>query len=486
MIIFEETTATVGTIATQTLFYHCDVTVTGTTASQYGRFMSCKVDTTLESFLRNDGLYYYYSRVNISDNPEEYHFEDILVPIDYLVRNTHAAKAKKVMIEGVTFDTVPEHSGNACEWDARYEYLQDFFMPYSSINGSEWSLGFDMSEDMSFDFLFIHQSNPDRRLRASYTFGKGNHVGKYSPTSTTLSLEENNNLAAYVLGLMPEELFIPLEVIKIMGIMDGYLNGGIKALWNRNDREIRSFIRSMAVTLGRTSGNIVMMKTAINHLWKNKNDRDCESYHLELNKSQTFRIGKSWFKLTPGAGVTNVIPDTTSGINETPFFWVDEEQRFRIGRVYVSATRTPPFDRVNLIFLELDNLIEDYTTRTTMTFADMSDYVTEYYTKRFNTKQPLFAFKVDAVGNVTDVLFYRNALIGSSITTTNKYNAVVRTYATKSRSANLFTNLNQTSQYEDLSPIIFDIFNKAFAPDTRIFTWHDDATTDVPTPEELH
>lgn len=485
MIIFEESTVNVGAIATATLFYHCDVTLTGVAATNYGRFMSCKLDVALEAFLRNDGLYYYYSQINISDEPD-YEFEDILVPVDYLVRNTHKTKAKKVMLDGETFDTEPEHSGNACAWDDRYEYMQDYFLPYSSMNGQEWSLGFDMSEDQSFDFLFIHHSTPDRRLRDSYTFGKGNHVGKYSPTSTTLSLEENNNLASYVLGLVPDELFIPLEVVKIMGIMDGYLNGGIKALWDRNDREIRSFIRSMAVTLGRTSGNIVMMKTAINHLWKNKNNFNCESYHLELNKSQTFRVGKSWFKLTPGAGVTNIIPDPTSGINETPFFWVDDEQRFKIGRVYVSAPTTIPFGRTTVVYLDLADNQEDFNKVGYFSFAAISNLVTSSFTKTYNTRLPLFTFKTDAAGTVLGVMFYRNALIGSSITSVNKYNAVVRSYATKSRSANLFTNLSQVKQYDDLSPIIHDIFNKAFAPDTRIFTWHEDNATDVPTVEELH
>jgi len=283
-------------------------------------------------------------------------------------------------------------------------------------------------------------------------------------------------------------MFIQEEVLKMMGILDGYEMAGLTPIWDRNDKELRYFLRSMAVTLGRSTGNVVQMHLAMLHLWKNKNNFIPAGYQVDLNKDATFRVGASWFNIVSGAPLT-ISPDVSSGINATPHYWIDSYQRFRLGRVDVTPgpENIVAGDAV-LIYLDLEDAIENYmkVDFVTSDFKVISEYVAtqqRYHPDRF----PVMAFTTDgALGAVKEIMFYRDAVVGSSITAVTKYNALIRTYATKSRGCNIFTNFYNTNEYVDYKILLNEIYNKAYAPDTRLFAWHDDSGTGMPIVEELH
>jgi hypothetical protein len=74
--------------------------------------------------------------------------------------------------------------------------------------------------------------------------------------------------------------------------------------------------------------------------------------------------------------------------------------------------------------------------------------------------------RIDADRTIKKILFYQTALVNSTSTATEKFNALIRSFATKSRSANLFSNIEKDS---DPLILIRDVVDKSFAKDTRLF-----------------
>jgi len=478
MIIFDESIITVNNVVMEALFYHSVVTINGD--SSEGRYISSKVTISNDSWLNMNHMIY-HSNVTLTD--PDYEWQDVKIPIDMLVRSKMEPWAKYIIRDGITYFIDPRDSGNSLVWDSRYEMMEDFYLPFSSINGVDWSSGYDMSDGKDFDFLFNQVSLPDRRLRDSYTFSKGAHVGKYIPTTLIQSYDKNNNLASFIVGNIPEDLFIPLEVVQVMGIFDGYMTGGITALWDRNDKELRSYLMSLAVTMGRVSGSIVQMKTAIQHLWKNENDHSPDSIQIDLNKAATFRIGKNWWNYTK----PNLQISVGTGLEITPFYFVDLYQRFKISRVYPDKTVVINPSSVYIIYLNLNDALQSAVVESAgISFKEASEKMIEYANITHNEIVPLATFRTDALNDIDAILFYRDALIGDTASSTDKYNALIRSYATKSRSANLFTNLYESGQWDSFKVLIEEIFHKSFAMDTRMFAWHDDSVSGTPEVEELH
>lgn len=485
-MIFDNVTVTFysgATITEKMLFYHCDLTIPEDIGSFAGKMVASNIQINAWNFKISE-YYFYYCKVT---SPDAVEYRDILVPLDILIKRRLQYYARQVLTEGKTYPVDHRDSGNALHYDARYSLLEDIYVPFASINGDSWTKGYDMNAETGLDFLFQHESNPDRRLRDMMTFSSGDYVGKYVSVLTQETYEPNNDLASYILGLFPEEIFVPENVIKISGLYDNYTTGMLPALWGHNDKEFRTFLRSLATTMGRTSGNLLMMKLSIENTWKDYNDQSPDSFQHDLNKVPTWRIGKSWITYNPA--IQKFYLSASSGLPNVPFYWTDENQRFEIVRIYPLADAGADVFALQTYAVWFNLLTELDVVEVAPAYG-LSQGIQLILNRKAVYRDgcmPLCVFNVDASNEIHDIMFFCNALIGAdwSLNFVFKHNVACRLYATKSRSANLFTNYNEIAKfYSDYKILIEKIFNKGFAADNRMFVWYT-ATYDIQYVEEI-
>jgi hypothetical protein len=463
MIVFDNAAVSVVHVLTPTLFYHCDVSISGNSAE--ARYISSKVTLAEDSFISHADYMFYYNRV-ICDAP----FNAVLVPINYQLIDSLGSVGSQLFFSNICFAVDRLDSGNALMFDRRYECLNDLFVPFGSMNSADWSTGIDLNENTSLDFVFFYDSP---LLRSTFSFSTGTHVGVFTPNTPSKTLMNPSKIVRYISGLFPESEFLAQELIQIMGILDNYDSSELLALFPRNDLELRSFLRSLAVTMGRVSGNILMLKKTVEML--QEYDYGTASYYspdsclMDLNKHFTFRIGTSLFNYNPATLKLNF----SSEFLNIPYYYTDDTHLLNVVRMIDYPEMTLVAEKAYLIYLDLtDSTIKMVAVPSDVVYDSIKAALVLLETVHII---PYLGIKVGATGVIESLLFFQTALVGAVGSSVLKYNSLIRSYATKSRSANLFMNIEKT----DTSLMLFrEIMNKAFAKDTRVFALLSDLDND--------
>jgi len=450
MIIFDNVQLEVLSVLTPSIFYHSNIKVLEDGSK--GIYVSSKVELTEKSSYSLLDFKFYFCEVNKSDV-----LQDVLVPLNGLMVESFVDLGEYKYFGSEGYKVDKSDSGNGLLFDDRYGFLNDLYVPYSSLNGTVWDAGYDYSEDTRLDFLFYYV-NP--ALRELIAFSKGIYVGKFDPDYVSSTVLYPSNILRYISGLFPEDMFLSEEIIKITGIFDNYDTSGIASLFPKNDLELRSFLRSIAVTLGKVSGNILTLKKAIRSLFAP--DFTPDSYQMDLNKHFTFRVGESIFNYNPADGKLTFNPLLRS----IPFYFTGDNHLLNVTRISVLPEYFLDPDKTYLVYF---NLIDQEV----VVVEVGSPYVFESIQKALDILTglkilPLFGVHLNGSREFEKMLFFQTALINSEETPVTKFNALVRSYATKSRSANLFTNLSK----EDVAVrLIENVVSQSFAKDTRLFVF---------------
>ena len=456
MLVFDNTTISITSISTPALFYHSNVSVSGDYSN--GRYISCKTSFTDDAFITHTD--YFFSHCELDVDPL---LVDVLAPLNILSVEEYEAKAETIYFSETPYRVDRYDSGNCLNFDKRYAFLDDLYVPLVSFNGITWKKGLDLNEDTSFDYFFFYEAPT---LRDSVTFSTGDHVGVFVPSTIINSILFPSGILQFISGLLPAESFIPEEIIKITGILDNYNTAGLVSIFPRDGLELRSFLRSVAVTLGRITGGVLSLREVIRVLKTPSASPD--TFMMDLNKHFTFRVGESLFNYNPASGLLSFNADLIN----FPFYFTDNEHLLNVVRIVSLPTATLNINSTYLVYLNLD-------TATVVTVDVSSFNLYEAMTKVLalaagNNIIPLMGIRVDEVRQFKKTLFFQTALVGSLTTDNEKFNALVRSFATKSRSANLFSNIDRDSDYLLL---IRDVVDKSLAKDTRVFMFLQDSIT---------
>lgn len=450
MIIFDNVEIEVSTVVSPAIFYHSDVKVNENGSE--GIYVSSQVELSPVAAFSLSEFKFYFCEVDQSRI-----LFDVLVPLNVLIVEGFTDLGEFKYFGSQGYKVEKSDSGNALLFDDRYSYLNDLFVPYSSLNGENWVSGYDFSEDTRLDFLFYYD-NPS--LRELITFSKGTFVGKFDPDYLSSTVMYPSNILRYISGLFPEDMFLSEEIIKILGIFDNYDTSGIVSLFPKNDLELRSFLRSIAVTLGRVSGNIVILKKVICSLFAK--DFRPDSFQMDLNKHFTFRVGESLFNYIPTEGKLTFNPLLLS----IPFYFTGNNHLFNVCRVIELPELFFGANKTYLVYFDLVSQKVDAVE------VD-SPYVFESIQKALDLLAgmkilPFFGVRLNEDIEFEKVLFFQTTLLNSVTTDVIKFNGLIRTYATKSRASHLFTNL---SKEEAAVTLIENVVSQSFAKDTRLFVF---------------
>lgn len=453
MIVFDNSTVLIDEITTPTLFYHSEVEVTGNNAQ--GIYVSSKVTMSEDSFVSHHDYMFYHCNFNGS-------YLNTMVPINTALKDFLVSLgAENIFNEGIGYPVSRLDSGNAMYFDKRFSALNDLYLPFSSMNGPDWVTGFDMSYSKDLDFVFFYVC-PE--LRDLLVFSSGDYVGVFNPVSPESLLLNSSYIMRYIAGIMPQDMFIAEELVKITGILDNYDTSGITALFERNDLELRSFLRSVAVTMGNAAGSVLLMKSLFDILKTSDFSPDC--FQMDMNKFFTFRIGASLFNYDPSTTTLSF----TDQVADIPFYYIDSFNNFNVVRMLTYDDVVLTNDKVYLAYFDLENeeLKVDEVSGTLLLDAIQHGLDVLRSVKIV----PFMGIRTGAAGEIIKIMFFQTAFVGSETTDVDKYNALLRSYATKSRGSNLITNLEN----EDTLFILFrDIVDKSFPRDTRLLSFSSDS-----------
>lgn len=445
MLLFDSCVIDISSVASKTLFYHCNVSLSG--KDNNCLFISSEVSLTEETFISLQDYSFYYSKVS-----DLVCYRNVLVPANTLLISAIEDLGTSVYFDDTCYSVNRVDSGNALKFDKRYSVLENMFLPFMSVNGPEWSTGIDISDNTFLDFSFIYDFPDIRDLDLS----TGTHVGVFSPSQLNKTILLPNSITKYISGLFPVDLFVPEDVIKISGILDNYTTSDIMALFPRNDLELRNFLRAVATSLGLVNNNIQMLSQFIQLM--RTASLSPKSYLMDLNKHFTFRVGPSLFQYNPATLELSF----SSQFLDIPFFFYDAQHRFNISRMISIDPVTLVAEKSFLIYFDLD--AEEIKS---VEVVSLKASMPQLFTLQESGKVlPFIALSIDATRAVSEILFFQTALFSALSTPVAKDNNLLRSYATKSRSSNLLTNFDETSS---VVLLLRDIVEQCLSRDTRIF-----------------
>jgi len=383
-----------------------------------------------------------------------------------------SAAADTVWYGAAAHDAPQRDSAWAMPRDNGFEYLGYSFDPLGAENGPYLSLGIDITASREYhSYLYFYGFQDD--CVNEFGFTTGAHVGPFEPTNTQQYYSPNSTLARYMLGLIPDSVFVPQEMLCIQGILDDYRNNTVRHVWPENDARIRNFIRVLATYLCRVSGSVVAsflgLMQEINSNWLD-----------ELNRRPTWRCGHALWRYDPATLQISFDAD----LHRIPVYRFWDGRRFNVIRPKQNAAialnagtlATKPWVA---LYLNID-VVADAETRVQYFVNGTDGY--RFLLSRWSRPQsellPMALLKVDpGTGQIRYCYFFIEARIDAGSSPIVKEGDSCYRYVTKSRTLLWHNDVVDPATWVG-EYFVDDMYRQAFAADTRIFRLFFDDTVE--------